>query len=1071
VLHAHAAQFGWINFAGGQGVTGQLIGMGSAAQFYYPHGVAVDGSGNVYVADTGNQIIREIAPGGTVTTLAGSMGVTGSSNGTGAAAQFFYPGGVAVDGSGNVYVADTGNGTIREIAPGGAVTTLAGTPGVTGTANGTGAAAQFLYPKGIAVDGSGNVYVADSGNHAIREIAPGGVVTTLAGSPGVSGTANGTGGAAQFFCPGGVAVDGSGNVYVADTYNHAIREIAPGGVVTTLAGSVRDTGAENGTGAAVHFYYPSGVAVDGSGNVYVADTYNLTIREVTSGGVVTTIGGTPGSIGSQAGVGSAAQFYDPYGIAVSSAGLVYVADEYNSRIAFGTSAPFTVPPVLISPAANGTVIAPVTITFTLPGPALPGSVQLIFYNGVASRVLTLSAAESGAGQNSFSFDPANPTAASAVTGISGDTSIPLGTYTVTLSYQDAEGDPPATASAANVTVSPIGTLSASAVNSFSSTLNGDVSSDYSTSQVSNPYFEWGTAATYGNTVPAGLSGSYSAPVTGLASGITYHYQFVGTVNGSTYYGGDQTFTSTSGNPPPSAQNQTFYVITSPSQPATLNVLAGDSPGNPTDSLTVVSFSKPAAGALQIIDNGTMLLYTPNGHYAGYDTFTYTVSNGVGGTATATAYVRNPYLPYAGTFQSLVNGAVPGYLTVTLGTQGSFTGSLRTLGGSYSFNGVLAGGSAVVTLSSAKLPTLTLDLSLAYAGDGDLAFTVNDPGNGVETGDLAERMLYSGAHPAPETGRYTAIIIPPATSATSQATASATLTNGVITSISVTNPGCGYISAPTVTIAGATGRGATAKPVLSSGFVTGITLSKGGSGYTGPVTVTIGPPSGLPQGTGFAIMSVTSSGLVTISGKLGDGTAFSAGSWIVDTYNIYETSAQSFLVFSNVYSSPAGYILGTMTFENQPGISDFDGGAAGLSWYKPPQTTSQLFSGGFNLALTMLGSAYVPPASASEADYLPDLQTASGNALLSFNGGNLPGQLQNGINIGPVFQGGVTDLNGSLDSLSMSCSPSTGAFLGSFIPPGARSSTHFGGVFFQKQNLGLGTFTGSTQSGSVNVTPQ
>ena len=178
---------------------------------------------------------------------------------------------MAVDSAGNVYVADAYNDEIRKITPSGVVTTLAGSAGQAGSSDGTGSAARFIDPCGVAVDSAGNVYVADYGNDEIRKITPSGVVTTLAGSAGQTGSSDGTGSAARFDDPMGVAVDSAGNVYVADYGNDEIRKITPSGVVTTLAGSAGQTGSSDGTGSAARFDYPMGVAVDSAGNVYVAD--------------------------------------------------------------------------------------------------------------------------------------------------------------------------------------------------------------------------------------------------------------------------------------------------------------------------------------------------------------------------------------------------------------------------------------------------------------------------------------------------------------------------------------------------------------------------------------------------------------------------------------------------------------------------------------------------------------------------------------------------------------------------------------------------------------------------------
>ena len=273
---------------------GSADGTGSAARFNSPGGVARDSAGNTYVADTVNSTIRKITPAGVVTTFAGLAGSTGSANGTGSAARFNSPAAVAIDSVGNIFVADSNNSTIRKITPARVVSTFAGLAGSTGSANGTGSAARFNFPGALAVDSGNNIYVADTGNSTIRKITPARVVSTFAGLAGSIGTANGTGSAARFNFPGGVAVDraGTGNIYVGDTSNFTIRQITPARVVTTLAGSPLMRGGANGTGSAARFLLPTGMAVDSAGNIYVADADACTIRKIAPGGVVSTFAGS-----------------------------------------------------------------------------------------------------------------------------------------------------------------------------------------------------------------------------------------------------------------------------------------------------------------------------------------------------------------------------------------------------------------------------------------------------------------------------------------------------------------------------------------------------------------------------------------------------------------------------------------------------------------------------------------------------------------------------------------------------------------------------------------------------------
>ena len=292
--------------------------------------MAIDSVGNVYVADKFNHTIRKISPAGVVTTLAGMAGSSGGANGTGGTARFNNPFGLATDSVGNVYVGGFADQTVRKITPAGVVTTLAGSSGSRGSADGTGSAARFAFPpSGVATDSGGNVYVADYGNHTIRKITPSGVVTTLAGSAGQPGSADGTGSAAHFNDPLGVATDSSGNVYVADYDNDTIRRISPVGVVTTLAGSAGHSGSADGFGNAALFDHPGAVATDRSGNVYVTENAE-TIRKITPAGVVTRVAG--GSFGSADGFGAGAQFFAPGGLAVDDNGNIYVAELGNNTV-------------------------------------------------------------------------------------------------------------------------------------------------------------------------------------------------------------------------------------------------------------------------------------------------------------------------------------------------------------------------------------------------------------------------------------------------------------------------------------------------------------------------------------------------------------------------------------------------------------------------------------------------------------------------------------------------------------------------------------------------------------------
>jgi streptogramin lyase len=285
---------------------------GAASGLNHPSGIVKDASGNLFVCDRDNHRILKITTAGVSTVFAGStMGFT---NGTGAAAQFNQPYSITMDGAGNFYVGDRINHAIRKITAAGVVTTLAGN-GSGGYANGTGGAAMFNEPLGVAADAAGNVYVADYINGALRKVTPAGVVTTLTGVPNIFG----------------VAVDASGNIYCAEYTTQQVSKYSSSGVYSVIAGQAGSIGQTDGTGTAARFNYPAGIIVDASGNLYVTEIFNHRIRKITPAGVVTTIAGN--AQGYADGIGAAASFDLPIAVTPDFAnGHLYIADFNNNKI-------------------------------------------------------------------------------------------------------------------------------------------------------------------------------------------------------------------------------------------------------------------------------------------------------------------------------------------------------------------------------------------------------------------------------------------------------------------------------------------------------------------------------------------------------------------------------------------------------------------------------------------------------------------------------------------------------------------------------------------------------------------
>lgn len=302
------------------------------ATFRLPRGLAFDATGNLYVADSGNGTIRRIDAVGNVTTIAGQADVRTHLDGVGLAARFVTPVGLALVAPSTMAIVDAGSPTVRliDLASMG-VTTIAGDPQRTGAVDGQGNAARFNTPFGVSGDDSGEIVVSDSGNAALRRVTRTGAVTTIAGQALPAGILDGSGAAARFNGTHSIVADASGNIYVADAVSHVIRKVTPTGTVTTLAGAAGQFGLVDGTGSSARFNYPTGLAIDAAGNLIVADYSNSAIRRVTPNGVVTTIAGGSG-IGSNDGPALMARFDGPGAVSVDSAGSIFIAETYSCRI-------------------------------------------------------------------------------------------------------------------------------------------------------------------------------------------------------------------------------------------------------------------------------------------------------------------------------------------------------------------------------------------------------------------------------------------------------------------------------------------------------------------------------------------------------------------------------------------------------------------------------------------------------------------------------------------------------------------------------------------------------------------
>lgn len=419
---------------GTRGFTGDG-GPATSAQLNTPYSMTFDSAGTGYIADVINNRIRKLAADGTISTVAGSgieWGFSGD-GGPATSAQLFNPFGSALDGAGNLYIADTGNSRIRKVAPDGTISTVAGT-GTSGFSGDGGQAtsAQLHYPDSMALDNAGNVYFSDSANHTVRKIATNGIISTLAGdgSSGFSGD-GGQASAAKLASPASIALDNAGNLYLADANNHRVRKIATNGIITTVAGTVLGFAGDGGPATSARLYFPGGLALDSIGNLYIADTGNHRVRKVATDGVITTVAGD-GNLGFSGDGGAAtdAQFEYPRGVALNSAGHLYIVDTNNHRIRQVMAVALGSPTALTAIAGNSTV------QLTWAAPASDGGSAITGY--------TVTGAPSG------SCTAAAPGTTCTVAGLTNGTQ-----YSFTVVATNSQGDSAASAPAVATPAVPI----------------------------------------------------------------------------------------------------------------------------------------------------------------------------------------------------------------------------------------------------------------------------------------------------------------------------------------------------------------------------------------------------------------------------------------------------------------------------------------------------------------------------------------------------------------------------------------------------------------------------------------
>lgn len=1065
--------------AGAADPSGSADGTLETARFNFPSDVALDNQSNLYVADFANHTIRKIDPAGDVITLAGTAGVSGTNDGTGQDARFNNPTSLAVDGNGNIYVADTLNNAIRKVTPDGVVSTLAGKPGSSGTNDGSALEARFNSPFCLTVDNNGNIFVSDTGNNTIRKISSDGQVSTLAGVGGTSGTNDGAASDARFSAPEGIAVDSSGNLFVVDALNSTIRKISPAGMVTTFAGAPGITGSADGVGSVARFNVPFGLAVDASDNLYVADKVNETIRKITPAGSVTTLGGSPNVAGADDGTGQDARFRSPEGLVVDSQGNLYLADATSHSIRKGYPAPPDVPvvdlaggPVNVArhfsisnmtttswswslvrrPAASSAELSG-TNTANLSFTPDVEDVYIVRFQGwdnsgrTVIRTLTLYADDTPP-----SVTVTNPVAgqisSNGVFTVSGTASDNLALSNVWVQLNG--GAWTAATGTANWSLDLALTKGTNAIRVYAEDVAANVSS---TNEVDLLYIPSATLTVQingGGTVTPDLNGAL------LEIGRTYSI--------TAQPGANCAFVSWTGSLPTNSPTLTFVMASNLTFTANFT--------DPVAPTVAITFPKNGGNVSNAVftatgtaaDNGQLasVWYQLNGGAWAQATNTANWSAGlapVPGANTLQVYAMDTFGNISTTNSANFTYIPSSTITVITTGQGTispnYNGALLQIGNSFTMTAKPAIGYLFSDWQDANGNVLTTDQALAFVVQTDTTFQANFIRNpfSANIGPFAGLFYDTNNIGLTNSGfiSFTLASFGSFSAKLSMASGNTVSVNGQLStqgtfsnSVPVKNSTPIIVQlqfdSVNIRISGSVSGAGWVSPLFAvrADYSTLHPAPEANNKYT--LVIPGGDDSSVqPGGNGFCTLSVNTPGDVTLQGVLGDGAKAAQKTFISKT--------GQWPLYLSPYKGQ-GVLFGWMTFTNEP-ATDLNGT---VYWLRLPQAAGNLYPNGFAFpnGIQAIGSLY------SFTNGVPLLNLPSGGSMILQQGG-LAQSFTNAFTLGS---------NNQIVGVNVKITTKSGVFQGTAVDPNSGASIPVSGVLLQKQNGGYGFFLGNAQSGAV-----